>query len=148
MPKKISYMYSHKNLVHLLTILEAIEKIFLYTNSFSDAEEFYFANKQLNFNATVNLLIAIGEESKKIDNNLKDLTDMDWGSVGKLRDKIAHNYRGIDDSIVWDIVCNHLPKLKKASLEMIPKIEEFKLYIEKAIRSGYYEELNYLEKFL
>ena len=54
-------MYNSKNLTYILTILEAIEKISYYSKEFEDEEEFYFANKQLNFNATVNLLIAIGE---------------------------------------------------------------------------------------
>ena len=30
---------------------EAIEKIFIYSADFEDEEKFYFANKQLNFNA-------------------------------------------------------------------------------------------------
>ena len=64
-------MFSSKNLTYILTILEAIEKIFYYSKEFKDEEEFYFANKQLNFNASVNLLIAIGEENKKIDKELK-----------------------------------------------------------------------------
>ncbi len=64
-------MFSDKNLAYVLTILEAIEKIVLYTKSFESPEEFYEANDQLNFNATYNLLIVIGEESKKIDPALK-----------------------------------------------------------------------------
>mgnify|MGYP003544107494 CR=1 FL=1 len=64
-------MFSSKNLTYILTILEAIEKISYYSKEFKDEEEFYLANKQLNFNATVNLLSAICEENKKIDDNLK-----------------------------------------------------------------------------
>lgn len=59
-------MYNSKNLTYILTILEAIEKISYYSKEFKDEEEFYFANKQLNFNATVNLLIAIVRKIKRL----------------------------------------------------------------------------------
>ena len=58
-------MFDSRNMLYILTILEAIEKISLYCDAFEDEEQFYQANNQLNFNATVNLLIAIGEENKK-----------------------------------------------------------------------------------
>lgn len=50
-------------------ILEAIEKLNIYTKSFSSAHDFWFNEEQLNFNASSNLLLAIGEETKKIDAN-------------------------------------------------------------------------------
>ena len=61
-----------KQLLYILTILEAVEKIRIYTAEFSDPLDFFEANAQMNFNATVNLLIAIGEESKKIDDAKKE----------------------------------------------------------------------------
>ena len=139
-------MFDVKNLTYILTMLEAIEKIFIYSNDFEDEEDFYHANKQLNFNASVNLLIAIGEENKKIDKNLKISKEINWKNISALRDKISHNYRGIDEYIVWDIIQNYLPKLKIALIEMIPKIENYKIYIKEALKSEYYEDLKYLEK--
>ena len=137
-------MYDSKNILYILTILEAIEKIFIYSEDFSDEEEFYYANKQLNFNATVNLLIAIGEENKKIEDGLKSSTKIEWKNISAMRDKISHNYRGIDESMVWEIVTNYLPTLKELLIEMLPKINDSQLYIEEAIKTQYYEELRYL----
>ena len=145
MPKKILYMYNSKNLTYILTILEAIEKISYYSKEFKDEEEFYFANKQLNFNATVNLLIAIGEENKKIDDNLKTSDTINWKNISAMRDKISHNYRGIDESMVWDIIQNYLPILKTLLIEMLPKIENYQTYIKEALKSQYYEDLVYLK---
>lgn len=34
-------MYSDKNLIYIFTVLEAIEKVFIYTKNFKDDEEFY-----------------------------------------------------------------------------------------------------------
>ena len=104
-------MFDSKNITYILTMLEAIEKITFYSQDFKDEEEFYFANKQLNFNAVVNLLIAIGEENKKIANELKIYDLVNWKNISAMRDKISHNYRDIDESMVWDIIHNHLQNL-------------------------------------
>ncbi len=138
-------MFDSKNILHILTMLEAIEKIFLYSSSFKDSQEFYSSNKQLNFNATVNLLIAIGEENKKIDNALKTSDKINWNNISAMRDKISHNYRGIDESMVWEIIKDYLPILKDLLIEMLPKIENNELYIKEALKTQYYEELYYLK---
>jgi len=137
-------MFDRKNVLYILTMLEAIEKIFIYSVDFENEEEFYAAEKQLYFNATVNLLIAIGEENKKIDDRLKSSKKLNWNNISAMRDKISHNYRGIDESMVWEIIKDYLPLLKTLLIEMLPKIEESKLYIEEALKTKYYEELHYL----
>ncbi len=138
-------MFDPKNLTYILTMLEAIEKIMLYTEEFNDEESFYFANKQLNFNAVVNLPIVCSEENKKIDKRLKTSKEINWQNISAMRDKISQDYRGIDESIVWDIVQNYLPKLKKALIEMVPKVENYQLYIKEALKSDYYQEIDYLK---
>ena len=148
MPKKILFMYDSKNLIYVLTILEAIEKVFYYSGEFNTEEDFFYANKQLNFNATVNLLIAIGEENKKLDDKLKTSEVINWKNISAMRDKISHNYRGIDESMVWDIIQNYLPVLKKLLIEMLPQIEDYKVYINEALNSEYYEDLQYLKNLI
>jgi uncharacterized protein with HEPN domain len=139
-------MYSDKNLIYIFTILESIEKIKIYTDSFCDEEEFYYANEQMNFNAVVSLLIAIGEESKKIDQQIKDDYDFLWNSVSKMRDKISHNYRGINPYMVWEIVQNSLQNYKEVLLMILPNIDEFDLALKDALNSKFYTHLGYLNK--
>jgi len=138
-------MFDSKNITYIVTMLESIEKIFIYSCEFDNEEDFYYANKQLNFNGVVNLLIAIGEENKKIDVKLKTSTTVNWKNISALRDKISHNYRGVDETIVWDIIQNYLPKLKIALIELIPKINDYQIYIDEAIKTSYYEDLQYLK---
>lgn len=138
-------MFDEKNITYILTSLEAIEKVFYYSKDFKNEEEFFYENKQLNFNATVNLLIVIGEENKKIDKKLKTSSKINWKNISAMRDKISHNYRGIDESLVWDIIQNYLPTLKKLLIEMLPKINNYKIYIEEALKSEYYKDLIYLK---
>jgi len=145
MLKKNLYMFNSKNILYILTMLESIEKICIYSSGFEDEEQFYFANKQLNFNATVNLLIVIGEENKKIDDNLKISNEINWKNISAMRDKISHNYRGIDESMVWEILQDYLPKLKKLLIDMLPQIENYQTCIHEALKTQYYEELYFLK---
>lgn len=141
-------MFDSKNMLYILTILEAIEKIMIYSADFEDEEKFYHSNKQLNFNATVNLLIAIGEENKKIDKGLKNSTLINWKNLSAMRDKISHDYRGVDESIVWSVIQEYLPKLKVALVDIIPNVDNHKIYLEEALKSEYYEDLFYLKKII
>jgi len=126
-------MYSQNNLIHIFTILEAIEKINIYCKNFEDDEELYIANDQLNFNAVINLLIAVGEENKKIDNDIKISYDFYWKDISKMRDKISHNYRGVSPYIVWDIIQNFLPAYKNVLLQVLPSIKDFNEALKDAL---------------
>jgi uncharacterized protein with HEPN domain len=137
-------MYSDNNLIYLFTILEAIEKINLYTEDINDDEEFYYANNQMNFNAVVNLLIAIGEENKKIDQTIKNDHPFNWNDISKMRDKISHNYRGINPYMVWDIIQNSIPNYKELLLNILPKVDEFKEALSDSLDSKFYIHLEYL----
>lgn len=138
-------MYSDKNLIYIFTILEAIEKIFIYTKNFKDDEEFYESENQLYFNAVTNLLIAIDEENKKIEEQIKKDYSFSWSDISKMRDKISHNYRGISPYIVWDIIKNSLENYKNILIEILPNIQEYQETLDEALKSDYYKHLQYLK---
>lgn len=139
-------MFDEKNLVYVLTILENIEKIKIYSSDFDDAEDFLWGNQQLNFNGTVNLLIAIGEEVKKIDTALREeFTGIDWKAISGMRDKMSHDYRGIDPHIVWNVVQTKLDDLKQTLIQMIERIDYEKEMLSEALRTNYYCHLSYLK---
>lgn len=138
-------MYDEKNLVYVLTILEAIEKIKIYSSEFESADDFLWSNQQLNFNGTVTLLIAIGEETKKIDVKLKEeFSGIDWKAIAGMRDKLSHDYRGIDPNIVWDVVKNKLDDLKNTLNQMLGRINYDKTALDEALKTDYYSHLSYL----
>jgi uncharacterized protein with HEPN domain len=139
-------MYSYNNLIYLFTILEAIEKINIYTQDCTDDEEFYYINDQMNFNAVVSLLIAIGEENKKIQQDIKNDFPFSWSDISKMRDKISHNYRGINPYMVWDIIKNSIPEYKNILLQILPKIDEFNEALDDVLASKFYKHLAYLEE--
>lgn len=140
-------MYSGKNLVYLLTILEAIEKIWIYANDFQDAETFYQANEQMNFNACQTLLLAIAEESKKIEPDLKAAQpEIPWEQIAGLRNRLAHDYRGTNPEISFEIIRAYLAPLKTALVEMLHQIEYENQALLNALDSPYYKHLSYLRK--
>ena len=60
----------------------------------------------------------IGEAVKKIPSDFKDKhSNIDWKRIAGMRDKLIHDYFGVDYHIVWDVATNKLPELKR-------KIEE------------------------
>jgi uncharacterized protein with HEPN domain len=40
-------------------------------------------------------------------------TQVEWRKIAGLRDVIAHEYFGIDEDILWDIIENQVPVLLK-----------------------------------
>ena len=124
-------MSPHKenDLLYLLNILEYSGKIWKYTENIASAEEFYEFNEQLNLNASLTLLANIGENIGKISEELKqEYQDIEWQSIKDFRNKIVHDYAGIDIDIVFEIITEDLKKLKPKIEQIIVKKTEQKVF--------------------
>lgn len=65
------------------------------------------------FDATIRNLEIIGEAANNIPEKSKNaLTTIPWKQIRGLRNRIIHEYFGVDISIVWYIVEKELPLLK------------------------------------
>jgi uncharacterized protein with HEPN domain len=108
------------DLLYLLNIIESVEKILHYLNDCSKAEDFYFLNDQLNFNASLNLFSHIGDNVAKISNELKAKhNEIDWQAVKGFRNRIAHDYVNVDHFIVFDIIKKDLQPLGNKVMAII-----------------------------
>lgn len=66
----------------------------------------------------------IGEATKKIPSDFRNrYPDIEWRGMAGLRDKLIHDYFGIDYDLVWDVIQNKIPKLK---LQLDVLFEDFK----------------------
>lgn len=138
-------MYSKNNIVHLLTILESIEKILIYTAGFKDKHAFYESGDQVQYNAVCHLLLAIGEETRKLDDPLKEeMAFIAWEQIGGLRNRIAHDYRGIDPEVVFQIAKYELLPLKDACIAMLQLMQIEAEELKKLIQTTWYKHLTYL----
>ncbi|MCA9870362.1 MAG: DUF86 domain-containing protein [Anaerolineae bacterium] len=70
--------------------------------------------------AFVRSLEIIGEATKKLPDSVKQAyADVDWRAIAGMRDKLIHDYFGVDYEIVWDVVINRIPPLKVTVERMI-----------------------------
>ena len=110
------------DMLYLLRILEACQKLQLYTANFSNFEEFYFSNNQLEFNACLSQLVQIGDQAKKLSSTLTEkYHQISWPTIRGFRNRIIHEYIGIDTENVFLIIQNDVPAL---SNQIIPIISE------------------------
>ena len=95
----------------ILSMLETIEKITRYTGDYQSAEELYQNDRD--FDASMMNFIVIGEAVEKLTDELKENNgQIDWQKIYTLRNILAHHYFGINVDIVWQIICDDLPKLQ------------------------------------
>lgn len=67
----------------------------------------------------------IGEATKNLPASFKEKhSQISWRTMAGMRDKLIHNYFGVDYHIVWDAVINEIPNLKASIIEIINKVGE------------------------
>jgi uncharacterized protein with HEPN domain len=72
--------------------------------------------------AVVRSLEIIGEASKKIPADFKlKWKDVKWSNMAGMRDRLIHDYMGVNYSIVWDVVKNKIPVLYDQIIEITEK---------------------------
>ena len=95
-------------LKHVLDAIEEIEKYLLEVEF-----PMFIENSMMRF-ACIKQMEIIGEASNHISNELKSkFTDVEWAQIVGMRNVFAHEYFGIDSSLVWEIIKNDIPELKE-----------------------------------
>lgn len=72
--------------------------------------------------AIVRSLEIIGEATKKIPANIKqDWPEVPWRNIAGMRDKLIHDYIGVNYNRVWDVVVNKIPEMQAIISQIIDK---------------------------
>ena len=90
-------------------MLEAAQKILSYTKgmSFND-----FINDDKTIDATVRNFEIIGEAANRVPDGFKlDHPEIEWRRMTSLRNRIIHEYFGVDYATVWKIKEENVPEL-------------------------------------
>ena len=97
--------------VYMEDILKAAEKVIKYTAGLSPED---FVRDEKTLDAVVRNLEIIGEAVKNVPEDIrKQFPHIEWKKIAGLRDILIHEYFGIDVEIVWDVITNKLPSLKR-----------------------------------
>lgn len=95
----------------------SIEKILEYTHNLS------FENFTENFmiqDAVLRNFTIIGEAIGRLPELYKDeQSQIDWKLIKNFRNRIVHDYVGIDFELVWNIIKVHLPQLHQQVKSLI-----------------------------
>ena len=107
------------NILYMNHILNSIQLILNYTEGMSEND---FLNNQLVEDAVVRNFEIIGEATKKLTPEFRDkYPEFEWTKMAGMRDKLIHDYIGVDFGIVWNTVQDILPQLIKDIVELIEK---------------------------
>lgn len=70
--------------------------------------------------AVIRAIEIIAEASKKIPKNMKNkYPDIPWHEISGMRDKLIHDYFGVNSKIVWKTIKEDLPILKKQIMNIL-----------------------------
>jgi len=102
---------SFESLDCLQHILAEVE--YLLKNSAGLGKDEFVASETLR-RAFVRSLEVIGEASKKVPENFRQQhPQVAWRAMAAMRDRLIHGYFGVDYELVWDVVKNKAPALKR-----------------------------------
>jgi len=95
-------------IMYLEDIITSMTRILEYTEGYSVSD---FIKDYKTVDTVIRNLMIIGEASRNIPEKMKARhPEVPWDEMYLLRNKVSHEYFGIDYEIIWDIVSNYIPE--------------------------------------
>ncbi len=105
----------------LLHILESISEIELYTSQANFNS--FLENSMMRF-ACIKQIEIIGEAANLISQETRNkFSEIQWRQIIGLRHILVHEYFGIDNNLIWQIIANDIPNLKIGIQEILSSID-------------------------
>jgi uncharacterized protein with HEPN domain len=105
--------------------LEDIQTAMSRIAGYIEGYDFYrFKKDHKTVDAVIRNFEVIGEASKNLPDKIKNkYPEVPWQEMYYLRNKVSHEYFGIDYEIIWDVAVNYLP-VNKQQIDNILEAED------------------------
>ena len=105
------------SIIYIHHIKDCIERIKSYTHGMDEPS---FLKDQLIQDAVIRNFEIIGEATKQLNSVFREkYPNIEWKKIAGMRDKLIHDYIGVDLWAVWGVVENVLPELEESINEII-----------------------------
>ena len=97
---------------------EAIVRIQSYTSGITYGQ--FLADSKTQ-DAVIRNIEILGEAAKHLPATLTNAhADVEWKAIAGMRDKLVHDYFGVNLDILWDVLTTKLPGLLKQIDDIVP----------------------------
>lgn len=97
--------------VYIEHIIEALDKITLYIEGQTRNSFLQNSEKQ---DAVIRQLEIVGEATKRVSSEVRRKnSEIPWTEMAGIRDKLIHDYIGVDLWIVWETAKSDVPEIRQ-----------------------------------
>ena len=103
-------------------IVNAMNKAIMFVEGMSYEE---FSQDEKTVFAVIRALEIIGEAVKNIPDNVrKNYPEIPWKGMTGMRDKVIHQYFGVDLKVVWETIQERIPEVKPFFEKMLKNLQK------------------------
>ncbi len=107
---------------YIQDIHDVLDDIYEFIGTMSQEE---FLKDKKTVNAVLRSIEVMGEAAKRIPQAFRDkYPDIPWKKMAGIRDKLIHEYSGVDLEIIWSLIKEELPVVKPGVRKVMDDLNE------------------------